>query len=924
MNPGAGRRWLRIACVVAATAFAGSCFATTLTKTRSVFFSAKHRAQAASNVQKYSWAAEIRNKAVADAEPFVKMSNEELWSLVFGSTIKRSWMVWSNGHCPSCKQSVPMYTWKIDALKRPWKVQCPHCSEIFPKNDFHAFYKSGLDAAGIFDPARGDRSLLFNADAGGDGPRRAFGVDDGDGYVDGEKRWRFIGAYLIYGQWKQLIMGATRKLAAAYAVTGDDRYAHKAGVLLDRIADVYPTFDFQQQGIIYDKPSTSAGYVSVWHDACSETRELVFAYDQVYDAIAKDAQLLEFLSQKAKASGLKNAKTTFADVQANIEGGILRDALANRPKIQSNFPYTDYTNAVILATLAWPHNRDEVYHLVDSTITTATSVDGVTGEKGLPGYASYATVGLGDMIGYFNRLDADFTKHALEKVPTLKNTYRFHIDTWALQKYYPNSGDGGNFAEMIRDYKGLAMTRDAGVGPSNYSLLWRLFKLLDDPAYAQVMYGANGNSAANIPYDVCAEDVDTMQKQVRDVVATEGARPKQQSVNYKGWCIGLLRSGAAEHERVLWLDYDSGGKHSHADGLSLGLYGYGIDLMPDFGYPPVQYGGWGAPRAQWYVSSPAHNTVVVDGENHVPGQGKTSLFANGKVLQAITATAGVSGTAGVFERTVAIVNVSDSKFYVLDFFRVGGGSRHQKFMHSHFGTITTTSETLKPFGDYLNNPHMRNWMQDTAQHGDQGWSIEWQIEDRMGARKTSEPLRLRYTDLTDRADRFVHEGWISYGGYNKNTEEWIPRLMIERKATTAGLESHFVSVIEPFEKESAIASIKRARLGEESTIASDSRVKLEVKLSDGRRDMIMFNPAGVQNEGGVSTDAKLSLVRESAAGKAEMIALCNGTHVTSAAAEVRLHAPAEIVEVAFTNDGSQVLTGDPANVVKTTAGAASP
>jgi hypothetical protein len=57
-----------------------------------------------------------------------------------------------------------MYEWKPDALKRPWTMQCPHCKELFPKNDFAKFYRSGLNKQNVFDPQRADRSLLFNAE----------------------------------------------------------------------------------------------------------------------------------------------------------------------------------------------------------------------------------------------------------------------------------------------------------------------------------------------------------------------------------------------------------------------------------------------------------------------------------------------------------------------------------------------------------------------------------------------------------------------------------------------------------------------------------------------------------------------------------------------------------------------------------------
>ncbi|HQF30937.1 MAG TPA: hypothetical protein PLJ34_05775, partial [Hyphomicrobiales bacterium] len=85
--------------------------------------------------------------------------------------------------------------------------------ELFPKNDFGALYRSGLDAQGVFDPKRADRSLLFNAEhPDANDPLHLFGVDEGEGYVEGAKRWRFIGAYLIYGQWKQGILHGIRAL----------------------------------------------------------------------------------------------------------------------------------------------------------------------------------------------------------------------------------------------------------------------------------------------------------------------------------------------------------------------------------------------------------------------------------------------------------------------------------------------------------------------------------------------------------------------------------------------------------------------------------------------------------------------------------------------------------------------------------------
>ena len=140
-------------------------------------------------------------------------------------------------------------------LASPGRCSVRAAASSSPRTTFSKFYRSGLNEQGVFEPARADRSLLWNEEhPDPNDPLHRFGVDDGEGYVAGEHRWRFIGAYLIYGQWKQAIVAGIRRLAAAYLVTGDPAYAHKAGVLLDRVADLYPTFDFGKEGVMYEGP----------------------------------------------------------------------------------------------------------------------------------------------------------------------------------------------------------------------------------------------------------------------------------------------------------------------------------------------------------------------------------------------------------------------------------------------------------------------------------------------------------------------------------------------------------------------------------------------------------------------------------------------------------------------------------------------
>ena len=902
-------------------------------KQDSAFFP-RHRVDLARrNAVRYDWARTIRQELVHDAAPWMKLADEPLWDLMFGPTIERSWMVWSNGHCPACEKSVPMYNWKMDAIGEPWKVRCPHCEEAFPKNDFQAFYRSGLDAHGVFDPALADRALLFNTEHPDlDDPLHRFGVDDGQGYVDGEKRWRFIGAYLIYGQWKQAIVAGVRNLAAAYVITGESAYAHKAGVLLDRVADLYPTHDFGQQGWVYEYRA-DRGYVSTWHDACMETRDLIVAYDQIFPAIRKDTELQAFLHKQALKHKLDNPKASFADIQRNIEQRILQDCITHRNKIRSNYPQTNVTVAFAQTVLGWPGNRSEVDKMIDDTIAKAIRVDGVTGEKGLHGYGAYAVKGIGQFLAHYARIDPNFLPGIFKRQPKLNQTFRFHIDTWCLQSYYPSCGDAGSFAQRSPHYAGASFTTSPGLAPSMFTFFKQLHDLTGDDAYVQVLYNANGRVLDGLPHDLFAEDPGAFRKEVRRVIDRAGAEIKLDSVNETEWHIAILRAGTGEHERVLWLDYDSGGNHSHADGMQLGLFAKGLDLLPDFGYPPVQYGGWGAPRSKWYMMTAAHNGVVVDRKDTHGVSGQTTLWADGEVLKCVRASAPKMIDGRQYERTAAMVNISDEAFYVVDIFRVVGGKEHLKFTRSHYGQIAARGVPSGQSIDYGGNAQMRNTRGGPAASG---WSVDWTIDDRQDYLTEDRQIHLRYVDLTANAEAYTGESWIAVRGFVGSDEAWIPHVITRRSATDEPLSSTFVSVIEPYEKTSNLKYIERRTV----TTASDTRsfgdavVGLRIDLADGRRDYLLAsdveNPLGHppsfatrrdrsfgDEQLTLQTDAQLCVVRVDADRNIQRVCLCQGSYLKDKEDSLfRLKSQADYFEVVFDKGQPKVVTGNADDLIE--------
>ncbi|MBT4503661.1 MAG: hypothetical protein HOC74_38370, partial [Gemmatimonadetes bacterium] len=64
-------------------------------KSGSAFYPMELVARVRKNVERFGWAAEMRDGIVEEARPWLEFEDEALWGMMFGHTITRSWMVWS-------------------------------------------------------------------------------------------------------------------------------------------------------------------------------------------------------------------------------------------------------------------------------------------------------------------------------------------------------------------------------------------------------------------------------------------------------------------------------------------------------------------------------------------------------------------------------------------------------------------------------------------------------------------------------------------------------------------------------------------------------------------------------------------------------------------------------------------------------------
>ncbi len=840
----------------------------------------------------------VRRRAIDRAAPWSAYSDDDLWRAIFGPSITRSWMVLSDGYCPGCQANVNMYDWQMDPFAHPFKTQCPSCNDLFPRNDFEAFYRSGLGEGGLFAAERADRALLVDER----GSEQSMGIDDGEGYRADDRVWRFIGAYLIYGHWKKLIVDGVDRLAAAWIATGDPAYARRSGILLDRISDVYPDFDFGPQAVLYERPA-DRGYVSTWHDACHEIQRLTLAYDQIRPALLADADLVEFLKAKTDQCELPTSKDSPEQICDNIEQRILQDTLDNNEKIESNFPTTEVARILIHATLAdggtsaIPGQIDELF---DDILTRGTAVDGVSGEKGLSGYAAIAPRSIASSLSLFSRADAEFLPRVLARHPQLHEHFRFHIDTWVGRRYYPNVGDAGAPSAPSETLVGPVFDRDRQdpLAPSMYSFYWQLYLATRDRAFVDMLVQANDGDTHGLPHDPACTDAEQFRTRVDDVLsATAQASTQQprlvQSVNKTQYHLAILRSEDERRGPVTWLDYDSGalnsvyayrldpsvrgrGAHSHADGMNLGLYYRGLDMMHDFGYPPVNYGGWDCPRAEWAKRTISHNTFVIDGLDQANGEGETCWWVDGPHATGLCVSApGLidrDHPEGLrFERSVLLLPLDDDEGYLVDMIHLVGGQVHQRFVHAGFGSLSTQGLDLRDGspddaaissqcrrtqatslkGALSSEDLLRAWRVDADPA--RGWTADWSMRDHYGMAIESD-IHLRYSDLSDDALVATCESWSLFGYYGDRNEEWIERVLQQRRGP-APLQSSFVGTLEPYVR-TPQTTARRLDSGDQIGAA------VETAITDGRRDVVVIGdplPESKQDDSSLVVTGDLQL-----------------------------------------------------------------
>jgi len=803
-------------------------------KTARMIYREADMAKARSNLAQYKEARKVRDKILETAGRWLARPDSAIIALMPDARVPRAFDLNPKGspvHGDTVFKVGGFYPWIVDP-DHPLQVKSPIDGQVFPSNDYLAYYKSGLkDKTGLDDRF----------------------ADDGWGWIapDGERYW-FV-AYANQWMWKGHIEPAFADLAHAYLLTGDKRYAHKAAVMLYRLGEVYPSMDHANQsryGLMEKmKGHTYNGKILnlIWET--SLIQNAAEAYDAVWDSIDGDAEL-------QKSTGKSGEQ-----IRAFIEANVLEDAVEAymQRKIQGN--YGMHQIALLYILLARQHMGTEKYlrMLVDEP-----------GESRVQSGLRYALYNMIFRDG--QPLEApDYNLLTVQKItrfadmlrtggtdlfgePRLRALINSPLEMVATGNITPGIGDSGS-----------ALGTLVGQDPDVYQVAYRAYR---DPRYLTWL-GAVGKTGA--------QSFSTFESLFRDVVPEVRPLPNGKALAARpshllaGYGMGFLnnRSDAV----ALTFNYGLKGTHYHWDFLNFELFANGRKMIPDLGYPDAM-NEYVKEVYTWSFNSVAHNTVVVDAQrqlNNVPG--RLHDFADGKFARSMDASSATYPQTTAYRRNLIMVDVDSSRSYVVDFFRVAGGKQHDYALHGPPGKVTSDGQWSEKQPGTLAGPEVAfGEIYDDAKMGAKGYQGSYWNYKGSGyqylfnvQKLNGDRTALTFAHVSDEHAKvkihvMPHSGQEIFmaDAWNKpRAKNYLLKYLITRRKSNGDkpLKSTFIGVIEPFSgNEPVIRALRKLPVSRGAAVEVARRNATEVVISD------TTNAVKTIPGHGIETNAKVAVV----------------------------------------------------------------
>jgi len=690
--------------------------------------------------------------------------------------------------------------------------------------------------------------------------------DSGTGYTgpDGRKHY-FVGTYNAWAI-EKFIYGAY-DLAYAYSLTGDECYATRCAEILDSVADIYPTcttgsWDYPetrpgQNSGRFNRPQYQVGRVLI---PLSDT------YDQIFHVAALDEpsvrrdisrrenieknMLLDgawyCYNQSFKFNGLTNGSADY--IKGSLVVGLvlgipeyvtwavdgpygIRSMLANNIGRDGTYyetatGYSYYTRFIYRGYAEYLRNyrgsaypegvdlyKDQRFKDFMLLLNLETQLAGA-----MPSYGDAAPI-----TTAWEVKDRPFEKYDFECLEYLRVRATDHRER---EDY-----------NLLSDW--LSEGRPEEFYKDSSSARWFLFN-------GQPMEQVKGRGVSDLVSPITQSHV----------------------LGQKG--LAMLRTGQnPESSQGAMMRFGPSLNHGNLDDLSFTYHALGHDMTYDLGYAL----GSAHVFTGWSKQTASHQLVVVDeksqGQNGAPTGGSLRAFMSGDFTQAMEASApGSYRSQGVKEyaRTMFLVDdmqstqstingvIDSTTPYLVDIFRVDGGTKHDSFSHTPgrevaFGGVNRGEVTS---GSLAGSDIA--WGNQILVDGDisgQSNKPYWIAPPENGYGFLVEPQQLEPVEPVWWADWKLPESedhvrlWFPTNESDNVKTAWGPGILknlpdaqyVVRSRKPVNGKSVFVTVWEPYRKESTIATVEEI-VSDEDQGSSWPAVAVRVMHKDGSVDLL--------------------------------------------------------------------------------------
>ncbi|MDP6379962.1 MAG: hypothetical protein QF662_01345, partial [Phycisphaerae bacterium] len=769
-------------------------------KKAATIFTPQLLATARENIRKYPWAKAMRAKAVARAEPILKVPVEKFLDLMPSPNMVRKY----DKVCPYCGHTSMGTAPVVGILSAPWESRCIICGKSLPGFDAKRWFLSGKDERGWFDPGKADDSLL---------PKEA------------KFRETAILAMQNYcsAYWPSF-RHVVNNLRHAYAFTGDERYGRYALILLGRFADFYPYFSADD---VHD--DTHPGALMQDTSECAFLQDMALAYDTCFSLVA-DSEVLGAVSRYRQRWSLPPLADSVA-LQQHIEGnvfGIPPEERGDRMDVAGKM-----NKNVMVRIVNTNASRGHVAPQAIAQVFKGTPIGEAYDEEArklafggfnedgsnIEGSMEYDLWGFWYIVNHHRelmRLVPDAPGN-IWKDKTVLAAYEHYFDLYCLGRYFPHFGDTWGRAAPA------AMLRASYIGPNpnryvreenkeianHYA---QVFAATGIERFALIAQYLNGGTTEGLRMSIFDADPEGIQEKVRAVVEKKRT-PLERSSVAPVFGVAMLKAGEGDNRRALWLRTNrrvqlaEGGWHGHNDSMNIGLFGYGLNLLPDgekfdlkrwiFGHNTVSRQE--TPLPHFGKRLPPH---APDDSLPKPILAEIDFLAEFPGMQAVRAV-GINSKES--RRTVFLTDVGADRFYVLDSLRVAPDIP-EDYVTYCFRTMQ--GKITKGIGEKVSKDKFVGrsrtggyWLEPLIEApkdmGKGPWSIEVAIDDTYKVLEKPSDVKLRLTCLRP-VDRIWHAWYKAVEGLPMKPRRVPYWFMTLGRPTAPGMPRRFTTLIEPY------------------------------------------------------------------------------------------------------------------------------